>query len=104
MHLYHPILHGLILLFELRPSRRLRDKIIESERFALAIDVTGKCGLDPGAVWFAWGLSQLKSGDLKDARDNFSKCLTVSIVVHLRSSSLFYLYVFFVRYRSVYFG
>lgn len=57
--------------------RRLRDKIIDSERFSLAIDVTGKCGLDPTAVWFAWGLSQLKSGDFKDARENFSKCLTV---------------------------
>ena len=57
--------------------RRLRDKIIDSERFSLAIDVTGKCGLDPNAVWFAWGLSQLKSGDLGVARENFSKCLTV---------------------------
>ena len=57
--------------------RRLRDKIIDSERFSLAIDVTGKCGLDPNAVWFAWGLSQLKSGDLRVARENFSKCLTV---------------------------
>jgi len=56
--------------------RRLRDKIIDSERFSLAIDVTGKCGLDPNAVWFAWGLSQLKSGDLRVARENFSKCLT----------------------------
>eukprot|EP00795_Rhopilema_esculentum_P014543 gene14543-5610_t len=65
--------------------RRLRDRLVDSERFSLAIDVTGKCGLDPGTVWFAWGLSQLKSGELGDARENFSKCLTPLKSVEERS-------------------
>eukprot|EP00794_Sanderia_malayensis_P003215 gene3215-3692_t len=56
--------------------RRLRDRLFESERYLLAIDVTRKCGLDASTVWFAWGLSQLKSGDFMCARENFSKCLT----------------------------
>ncbi len=59
-------------------TRRLRDRLVDSERYSLAIDVTGKCGLDASTVWFAWGISLLKSGDIMCAREHFAKCLTVS--------------------------
>lgn len=60
--------------------RRLRDRLIENESLSLAMEVTTKCGLDPGAVWGAWGLAYLQVGKFKEARQKFSKFLKVSFV------------------------
>ena len=69
--------------------RRLRDRLVDSERYTLSIDVTGKCGLEPSTVWFAWGISQLNSGDLIGARENFAKCLTVSTtLIYLKNYNI----------------
>ncbi len=57
--------------------RSLRDKLIQDERLDLAMNVSTKCGLDPSAVWSAWGKVKLRAGDYLGARDKFSKCLKV---------------------------
>ena len=69
--------HGAVNVFLSFLLRRLRDKLIENESLALAMEVTTKCGLDPGAVWGAWGLSFLQVGKFKEAREKFSKFLKV---------------------------
>lgn len=58
-------------------SRRFRDRLIESENLSLAMEVTTKCGLDPSAVWGAWGFAYLQAGMYPEARQNFSKVLKV---------------------------
>ena len=65
------------LFFPLFLTRRLRDKLLEQERFELAKEVTSKCALDPVPVWFSLGISQLKSGKLSKARDALGKCMSV---------------------------
>uniref|UniRef100_A0A4W3I277 Zinc finger FYVE domain-containing protein 26 n=1 Tax=Callorhinchus milii TaxID=7868 RepID=A0A4W3I277_CALMI len=54
---------------------RLRNKLLETEYYALAVEVSTKSGLDPGGVWHAWGLACLKAGNLSAAREKFSRCL-----------------------------
>ncbi|XP_041069724.1 zinc finger FYVE domain-containing protein 26 isoform X2 [Carcharodon carcharias] len=54
---------------------RLRNKLLETEYYALAVEVSTKSLLDPGGVWHAWGLACLKVGNLSAAREKFSRCL-----------------------------
>ncbi|XP_072896254.1 zinc finger FYVE domain-containing protein 26 isoform X1 [Hemitrygon akajei] len=54
---------------------RLRNKLLETEYYALAVEVSTKSGLDPAGVWHAWGLACLKVGNLSGAREKFSRCL-----------------------------
>uniref|UniRef100_UPI00398EBA34 zinc finger FYVE domain-containing protein 26 isoform X2 n=1 Tax=Pristiophorus japonicus TaxID=55135 RepID=UPI00398EBA34 len=54
---------------------RLRNKLLETEYYALAVEVSTKSGLDPGGVWHAWGIACLKVGNLSAAREKFSRCL-----------------------------
>ncbi|XP_067895528.1 zinc finger FYVE domain-containing protein 26 isoform X2 [Heterodontus francisci] len=54
---------------------RLRNKLLETEYYALAVEVSTKSGLDPGGVWHAWGLASLKVGNLSEAREKFIRCL-----------------------------
>ncbi|XP_028414314.1 zinc finger FYVE domain-containing protein 26-like isoform X2 [Dendronephthya gigantea] len=65
-------------LMSSQSARRLRDKLIENESLSLAMEVTTKCGLDPGAVWGAWGLAYLQVGQFKEARKKFNKFLKPS--------------------------
>ena len=58
-------------------ARRVRDRLIQDDRFSLAMEVSTKCQLDAGAVWSAWGMMALKSGDFKTARDKFTRCFQV---------------------------
>ncbi|XP_072171552.1 uncharacterized protein [Diadema setosum] len=58
-------------------ARRIRDKLVLAERLSLAMEVSTKCGLEPGAVWAAWGLSCLQAGDYQGAREKFSRILKV---------------------------
>nr|XP_054759360.1 zinc finger FYVE domain-containing protein 26-like [Lytechinus pictus] len=62
-------------LTQIDTARRIRDKLVLSERLSLAMEVSTKCGLDPGAVWAAWGLSCLQAGDYEGAREKLSKIL-----------------------------
>ncbi|XP_072341205.1 zinc finger FYVE domain-containing protein 26 isoform X2 [Scyliorhinus torazame] len=54
---------------------RLRNQLLETEYYALAVEVSTKSLLDPGGVWHAWGLACLKVGNLCTAREKFSRCL-----------------------------
>jgi zinc finger FYVE domain-containing protein 26 len=58
-------------------NRRLRDKLLEDDRFTLAQEVSTKCNLDMSAVWAAWGMACLRAGKYEDAREKFSRCLGV---------------------------
>ena len=45
--------------------RKLRDRLIETELWSLALDVSTKSGLDAGSVWAAWGIVCLKAGNFR---------------------------------------
>lgn len=57
------------------PERKLRDRLMETERMALALEVSTKCGLETSGVFAAWGLALLRAGDWSSAREKFSHCL-----------------------------
>ncbi|XP_078714419.1 zinc finger FYVE domain-containing protein 26 isoform X2 [Lampetra fluviatilis] len=61
----------------LRPSAvtRLRDQLIQDERYLLAIEVSTKCGLDTSGVWSFWGMACMRAGCLSSAREKFSRCM-----------------------------
>ncbi len=44
------------------------------------MNISTKCGIDPSAMWSAWGMAKLRAGDYPGARDKFSKCLKVSFL------------------------
>lgn len=58
--------------------RRLRDKLIEEERWSLAMEVSTKCGIDAVGVWVSWGKACVRVGDYGAAREKFAKCFKVS--------------------------
>lgn len=58
-------------------ARRVRDRLIEDDRFGLAMEVSTKCQLDTSAVWAAWGMGALKSGNFISARNKFWHCFQV---------------------------
>ena len=60
----------------------LREKLMEQERFSLALEITNKAGLDLVPVFFLMGMAKLKSGHLEKARDHFSHCLTVGVLIY----------------------
>ena len=59
--------------------RSLRDRLLEEERWQLAMEMSTKCGLDCNAVWIGWGLGLLRVGDWLSARDKFSHVLKVQL-------------------------
>lgn len=59
-------------------ARRVRDKLMQSHRFKLAMEVSTKCQLDTGNVLAAWGIACLKYGDFSSARSKFKNCFQVS--------------------------
>lgn len=58
-------------------ARRVRDRLIKDDRFGLAMEVSTKCQLDTGAVWSAWGMACLRSGDFTEAKSKFKHCFQV---------------------------
>lgn len=62
------------LNFDPGPERKLRDRLMETERMALALEVSTKCGLETSGVFAAWGLALLRAGDWSSAREKFSHC------------------------------
>lgn len=56
-------------------ARRVRNRLLEEERYELAMNLSTKCGLDTQTVWASWGLIELRRGQYKEARTKFEKCL-----------------------------
>ncbi|KAG8277261.1 Zinc finger FYVE domain-containing protein 26 [Homalodisca vitripennis] len=52
----------------------LRENLLRSELWTLALEVSTKAGLDYNSVWLAWGKSCLKAGAWTEARDKFAHC------------------------------
>lgn len=61
-------------------ERKLRDRLMETERMSLALEVSTKCALETSGVFAAWGLAMLRAGDWAAARDKFTHCLQVGVV------------------------
>ncbi|XP_062378501.1 zinc finger FYVE domain-containing protein 26 isoform X4 [Sardina pilchardus] len=62
-------------ILEAAAVSRLRNQLLESEYYQLAVEVSTKSGLDPAGVWHAWGMACLKAGFLSGAREKFARCL-----------------------------
>ena len=65
-------------LYELKNTetvRRFRNRLLEEERHELAMNISTKCGLDSQTVWASWGLSELRRGNYKEARNKYEKCM-----------------------------
>lgn len=62
-------------------ARRVRDRLVQDDRFKLAMEVSTKCQLDTGAVLAAWGVACLKAGNFVEARSKFKNCFQVSTIV-----------------------
>lgn len=55
--------------------RKLRDSLVKAEKWALALDISLKCGLSPNGVKAAWGIACLRSGCYDTAREKLSHCM-----------------------------
>lgn len=63
-------------------ARRVRDKLMQENRFKLAMEVSTKCQLDSGEVLAAWGIACLKCGNFQGARAKFKNCFQVSCITN----------------------
>ncbi|CAM4879019.1 unnamed protein product [Rotaria socialis] len=59
--------------------RKVRNKLLDDERYQLAMDISTRCNLDTHTIWFQWGMTYLRIGHYEDARDKFDKCLQKNI-------------------------
>ncbi|XP_054653478.1 zinc finger FYVE domain-containing protein 26 isoform X2 [Dunckerocampus dactyliophorus] len=66
-------------ILETSAVMRLRNQLLEAEYYQLAVEVSTKSGLDPGAVWQVWAMASLKAGDLTGAREKFARCLKAPV-------------------------
>ncbi|OWA52931.1 Zinc finger FYVE domain-containing protein 26 [Hypsibius exemplaris] len=66
-------------LAELDTIRRVRDQLVQQERYALAVDLSTKAGLDPAHVWLSWGRCLLRVGKFAEAQEKLSKCLKIPV-------------------------
>lgn len=55
---------------------RLQEKLLEMERFDLALEIAMKFGLDVPAVWRTWAMQCLKNRRFPEAREKFKHCFT----------------------------
>ncbi|XP_026481314.1 zinc finger FYVE domain-containing protein 26 homolog [Ctenocephalides felis] len=62
----------------------LREQLMLSERWTVALEVSLKAGLDKASVFAAWGKTCLRAGAFLTAREKFSHCLKA---VHNSSTS-----------------
>ncbi|CAF3740585.1 unnamed protein product [Rotaria sordida] len=67
-----PILNDLLQQDTLR---KIRNKLLDDERYQLAMDISTRCNLDTQTIWFQWGMAYLHIGQYIEARDKFDKCL-----------------------------
>ncbi|XP_037550770.1 zinc finger FYVE domain-containing protein 26 [Nematolebias whitei] len=66
-------------ILEMSAVTRLRNQLLETEHYQLAVEVSTKSGLDPSGVWQAWALASLKARNLSGAREKFSRCMKVPV-------------------------
>ncbi|KAM9355627.1 LOW QUALITY PROTEIN: zinc finger FYVE domain-containing protein 26 [Pholidichthys leucotaenia] len=66
-------------ILETSAIARLRNQLLESEYYQLAVEVSTKSGLDPGGVWQAWAMASLKAGNFLGAREKFARCLKAPV-------------------------
>nr|XP_057912961.1 zinc finger FYVE domain-containing protein 26 isoform X2 [Doryrhamphus excisus] len=66
-------------ILETSAVTRLRNQLLEAEHYQLAVEVSTKSGLDPGAVWQVWAMASLKAGNLTGAREKFARCLKAPV-------------------------
>ena len=57
--------------------RRIRDQLLQDDRFSLAMEISTKCNLDTLSVWASWGMAWLKVGDFEKAREKLKLCFLV---------------------------
>ncbi|UJR25727.1 hypothetical protein I4U23_007079 [Adineta vaga] len=55
--------------------RKIRNQLVDDERYQLAMDISTRCNLDTQSIWFRWGMAYLHIGQFGEARDKFEKCL-----------------------------
>ncbi|CAF0855042.1 unnamed protein product [Adineta ricciae] len=55
--------------------RKIRNQLLDDERYQLAMDISTRCNLDTQTIWFRWGMAYLHIGQFGEARDKFEKCL-----------------------------
>ena len=53
--------------------QKLQEKLLEMERFELAIDIAKKYGLDSSSIWKTWAIICLKHLQFADARRKFNR-------------------------------
>ncbi|CAF0745436.1 unnamed protein product [Didymodactylos carnosus] len=63
--------------------RRIRNKLLDDERYQLAIDISTRCNLDSYTIWIQWGMACLHIGQYTEARKKFEKCLKKKQIVSL---------------------
>ena len=57
--------------------RRIRDQLLQDDRFKLAMEISTKCNLDTLSVWASWGMAWLRIGDFEKAREKLRHCFLV---------------------------
>ena len=62
-------------LLQQETLRRIRNQLLDDERYQLAMDISTRCNLDTQTIWFQWGMAYLHMGRYTEARDKFEKCL-----------------------------
>ncbi|CAF1082231.1 unnamed protein product, partial [Didymodactylos carnosus] len=62
-------------LLQQETLRRIRNKLLDDERYQLAMDISTRCNLDSYTIWVQWGMACLYIGLFSEARKKFEKCL-----------------------------
>ena len=57
--------------------RRIRDQLLQDDRFSLAMEISTKCNLDSISVWASWGMAWLKVGNFEKAKEKLKHCFLV---------------------------
>lgn len=61
--------------------RRIRDQLLQDDRFSLAKEISTKCNLDTLSVWASWGMALLRVGDFEKAREKLKLCFLVCKII-----------------------
>jgi len=72
---------------DVHQCRLLRDRLIELDHVALAIEVATKTGIESEPVWAHWGLTMLTIGRYHEAKEKLQHCLVDATVAMASSSS-----------------
>lgn len=56
-------------------ARRLRDRLIQDDKFELAVQVATKCRVEPQNVWAGWGLAHIQMCSFTAAREKIARAM-----------------------------